>query len=594
MLKKSILTLAIIGSLSACTLELDTKDDSENTVSSQQLSISLAGRAILNVESPEGAAEIVSFHKSTGYIYAINSSGNNATVEVIDANNMNPQALTKTAEHVVSNSNLAIMHTLDVSADVAGDANSLAIDDNNHLLAVAMAAETTGEKGKIAFYDISGASPSFIKAVEVGYLPDMVTFSHDGKKAVVANEGEPSGDYKIDPVGSVSVIEINAGIPNDTATDIQFDSLNNMQDSLMAQGVKFASPHSDTLVSQDLEPEYVSISEDNQTAFVSLQENNAIAVINLASNQLTQVFGLGYKNWNNYKIDVSDKDDAVNLQSYQHLYGMYQPDTIASYQVDGRNYVVTANEGDAREYIDSALSGGAVEDENKAACLAAHPNGLYDFDDDEEICFSYLEESRIKDLTDIAPLSAELEALVTANGGKDGLGRLIVTTALGYNQMDNQYEDFYSYGARSFSIFSQNGELVFDSGDDFEMITAQKHAQQFNNNEDENEGDTRSDAKGPEPEALAIGKIGERTYAFIGLERMGGIFVYDITNPYESIYVDYFINRGLVEGEDISGDLAPEGMKFVAANESPTGEALLIIGNEISGSVAVWQISTKQ
>lgn len=594
MLKKSILSLAIISSLSACTLELDTKDDSENTTASQKLTFELAGRALLNAESPEGAAEIVSFHKSTGHIYAINSSGDSATVEIIDGNNINPDALTKTAEDVVTNSNLAILQTLDVSSDVAGDANSLAIDDHNHILAVAMAAKTTGEKGHIAFYDISGEAPQFIKSVVVGYLPDMVTFSHDGKKAVVANEGEPSGDYKIDPVGSVSVIEINAGVPSDTATDIQFDSLNNMQAALMAQGVKFASPHAATLVSQDLEPEYVSITEDNQTAFVSLQENNAIAVINLANNELTQVFGLGFKNWNSYKIDVSDKDDAINLQSYQHLYGMYQPDTIASYKVDGRNYVVTANEGDAREYIDSALSGGSVEDENKAACLEAHPNGLYDFDDDEEICFSYLEESRIKDLDDRAPLSADLEALVTANGGKDGLGRLIVTTALGYNQMDNQYEDFYSYGARSFSIFSQDGDLVFDSGDDFEMITAQKHGNQFNNNEDENEGDTRSDAKGPEPEALTLGKIGERTYAFIGLERMGGIFVYDITNPFESTFVDYFINRGLVEGEDITGDLAPEGMKFVPAHDSPTGQALLIIGNEISGSVAVWEISVEQ
>ncbi|WAJ70932.1 choice-of-anchor I family protein [Catenovulum adriaticum] len=594
MLKKSILSLAIISSLSACTLELDTKDDSENTANSQKLTFELAGRTVLNAESPEGAAEIVSFHKSTGHIYAINSSGDNATVEIIDGNNINPEALTKTAENVVTNSNLVILQTLDVSSDVTGDANSLAIDDNNHILAVAMAAQTTGEKGHIAFYDISGAAPQFIKSVEVGYLPDMVTFTHDGKKAVVANEGEPSGDYTIDPVGSVSVIEINAGIPSDTATDIQFDSLNNMQDSLMAQGVKFASPHATTLVSQDLEPEYVSITEDNQTAFVSLQENNAIAVINLQTNELTQVFGLGFKNWNNYKLDVSDKDDAINLQSYQHLYGMYQPDTIASYKVDGRNYVVTANEGDAREYIDSALSGGSVEDENKAACLEAHPNGLYDFDDDEEVCFSYLEESRIKDLEDIAPLSTDLEALVTANGGKDGLGRLIVTTALGYNQMDNQYEDFYSYGARSFSIFSQDGDLVFDSGDDFEMITAQKHGNQFNNNEDENEGDTRSDAKGPEPEALTLGKIGERTYAFIGLERMGGIFVYDITNPFESTFVDYFINRGLVEGEEITGDLAPEGMKFVSANDSPTGQALLIIGNEISGSVAVWEISVEQ
>ena len=114
-----------------------------------------------------------------------------------------------------------------------------------------------------------------------------------------------------------------------------------------------------------------------------------------------------------------------------------------------------------------------------------------------------------------------------------------------------------------------------------------------NNDEDENKGDTRSDAKGAEPEALEIGEIGERKFAFVGLERMAGIMIFDITNPYNTQFVDYFINRGTSEGADITGDLAPEGMKFVSAQDSVTGEALLIVGNEISGTVAVWQISEK-
>ncbi len=592
MFKHTILPLAVIASLSACNLD-NTNKDENNSVEQQSLSINLVGRSVLNVESPEGAAEIVAYHKASQNIYAVNSSGDTATVEILDGKNMNPDALTEDAEGIITNTNLSILQTIAVSEDVEGDANSIAIDDNNNLLAVAMAAKETGQPGYIAFYDISATVPRFMKSVEVGFLPDMVTFSHDGLKAVVANEGEPSDDYSIDPVGTVSVIEINAGIPEDSASTINFDFYNSMKAELETQGVKFANPHTQTRVSQDLEPEYVAISEDNARAFVSLQENNAIAVIDLTDNSLLKIFGLGFKSWNDYKLDVSDKDDMVNLQSYSNLYGMYQPDTIASYQLDGRNYILTANEGDAREYIDPAFSGGSVEDENKAACLAAHPNGIYDFDDDEEVCFSYLEESRIKDLDDIAPFSADLEALVTANGGKDGLGRLIVSTALGYNEMDNQYKDFYSYGARSFSIFAEDGELVFDSGDDFETMTFEFHGSAFNNDEDENEGDTRSDAKGPEPEALTIGQVGSRTYAFIGLERMGGIFVYDITNPYETFYVDYFINRGLTEGADITGDLAPEGMKFVLAENSPTGEALLIIGNEISGSVAVWEIKAR-
>ena len=150
----------------------------------------------------------------------------------------------------------------------------------------------------------------------------------------------------------------------------------------------------------------------------------------------------------------------------------------------------------------------------------------------------------------------------------------------------------YAYGARSFTIWDSNGMVVFDSGDQISRITASVHGAAFNNNEDENAGDSRSDDKGAEPEALALGTIGERTFAFIGLERMGGIMVFDITNPYNVTFQDYFFNRGLEADADITGDLAPEGMAFIPAEQSATNEALLVVGNEISGSIAVWEIST--
>ena len=171
------------------------------------------------------------------------------------------------------------------------------------------------------------------------------------------------------------------------------------------------------------------------------------------------------------------------------------------------------------------------------------------------------------------------------------LGRLTVTTALGDSDNDGEYEALYAYGARSFTIWDSNGLVVFDSGDDFERITASIHGNAFNNNNDENEGDSRSANKGPEPEALTVGQVGGKTYAFIGMERLGGIFVYDVTNPYDAKFVDYVINRDLTEGGDLIGDSAPEGMVFVDATNSPTGNALVIIGNEVSGTVSVWQIT---
>lgn len=173
------------------------------------------------------------------------------------------------------------------------------------------------------------------------------------------------------------------------------------------------------------------------------------------------------------------------------------------------------------------------------------------------------------------------------------IGRLKVSSELGDIDNDGEFEQLYTFGGRSFTIWDSNGLVVFDSGDMINSITASIHGEAFNNDEDENKGDTRSDAKGAEPEALAIGKIGDCTCVFVGLERMAGIMMFDITNPYNTKFVNYFINRGTTEKANITGDLAPEGMKFVSAKDSPTGKALLIIGNEISGTVAVWQISEK-
>ncbi|MDP2561589.1 choice-of-anchor I family protein [Psychrobium sp. 1_MG-2023] len=592
-MKKSIIAISLLTLLAGCSLE---GDDGQPGVAGQQgatglngsdgrngenanalLDVSLVARAQLNVESPEGAAEIVAYHKASQQIFALNSSGDKAVVEVLSAKDFDSAALVKDSEGVINNSNLVSQRTIDLSANTTGDANSIAISEANHLLAVAMAADT-GVLGKIAFYDISADVPVFIKNVTVGYLPDMVTFSHDGLKAVVANEGEPAGDYSIDPEGSISIIDIVSGTPQDTATDLSLTVFNGQQEALEAQGVIFSSPNGRTIngklisttVAMDLEPEYVAISQDSSKAFVTLQENNALVTVNLNDNSMS-IKGFGFKEWGDLDFDASDKDGGINFMRYPGLKGMYQPDSVASFQWQGADFIVTANEGDGREYFfDSA---------DETSCLAA---GGLDFDSDDG-CLAYTDESRVEDLS----LAANFDYL---NNDDNDIGRLKVSTILGDADNDGTFESLYTFGGRSFTIWDSNGLVVFDSGDMVDRITASIHGEQFNNDEDENEGDTRSDAKGAEPEALAIGQVGDRTIAFVGLERMAGIMAFDITNPYNSKFLDYFINRGTVEGADITGDLAPEGMVFVAASDSPTDEALLIIGNEISGTVAVWQI----
>lgn len=592
--KWSLVALCV-ASLTACSLDgEDGKDGVNGQTGAQgpagsdgsngenaktQLKGELIGRAVLNVGSPEGAAEIVAFQSSKQRVYAINSSGASAVINLISLANIDSSGLLTNAEGVVTNTNLSIQSTINLNDNTPGDANSIAISNDQKWLAVAMAASSKAQKGLLAIYDISGETPAFVKNIGVGYLPDMVAFSPDSQTILVANEGEPMNDYSVDGEGTISVIRFTEGSFANVAIEVGFSAYNNKQAELEAMGVVFANPAGRTIngklittsVAQDLEPEYISFNQNGSKAFISLQENNAIAELNLADLSIS-IKGLGFKDWGNYDMDASDKDGGMNFKRYPGLYGMYQPDTIATFSWQGADFVVTANEGDGREYFF------ATSDE--ASCLAA---GGLDFDADDG-CLAYSDEIRAKDLN----LAANFSYL---NNDNDDIGRLKVSKEYGDADNDGLYEKLYTYGGRSFSIWDQNGLQVFDSGDQVAKITAAIHGSAFNNDEDTNEGDTRSDAKGAEPEALAIGVIGERRYAFVGLERMGGIMVFDITNPYNVTFTTYMINRGLVEGADISGDLAPEGMYFIDQASSPTGVPLLIVGNELSGSVSVWQLT---
>ena len=266
----------------------------------------------------------------------------------------------------------------------------------------------------------------------------------------------------------------------------------------------------------------------------------------------------------------------ADFQSVPNIFGMYQPDTITSYEWQGATFVLTANEGDARDYD------------------------------------GYSEEVRVEDLD--GKLSTELQSFYDQSGGEDGLGRLKVTTALGDEDDNGTYEKLYAYGARSFSIWDQNINLVFDSGDDFGRISASVLGDDFNSTHTENKGDNRSDDKGGEPEAIEVGMIDDRVYAFIAQERAGDLFIYDITNPFNTQFVSHYNNRDFsvdyeldddldnpcdtAEGMDCTnidkaGDLGPESIKFIDAENSPNGNPLLVIGNEVSGTVTVYQVMVK-
>ncbi|QYK07437.1 choice-of-anchor I family protein [Shewanella mangrovisoli] len=516
------------------------------------------------------AAEIVEYHSASQRIFVVNARS--GKVDTIDAHLLG-NATTATAPLALNN--LDKLGELDVAKDVGlsfmGSVNSVSISGN--LLAAAIergdaAGNKTQANGYVAFYQLNGNdTPQYLSAVEVGALPDNVVFSHDGKTVLVANEGEPNQDYSLDPEGSVAIIAIADGKPAAMATLVTFTEFNqgNARYNEITKDIKINGPMA--TVAQDLEPEYISVSPDNSRAFVSLQENNAIAVIDIVNAKVAKILPLGLKDYglDVNKIDASDKDDMINLQAYAGVYGMYQPDTVASYRWNNADFIVTANEGDSRDYA-------GFSEEARAGDLTLDPN--------------HPQFAAAKDKTQLA--------------------RLKVTKSMGDDDNDGDYDKIVSFGARSFSIWTADGQQVFDSGSDFERITAALLGNNFNNNNEENKGDSRSDDKGPEPEALALGKIGQKLYAFIGLERTSGFMIYDVTNPFDVHFVDYVVNRdfeadfsidtdtGEVKGDaSLAGDLGPEGMKFVSAEKSPNGQPLLIIGNEVSGTTSVYQIKVQ-
>ena len=549
-------------------------DGSDGTDASIGIAMDIVGRAFLGNQT---AAEIVQYHAGTSTIYATNGETN--TIAVIDASSVN----TATMSDPINTTTLTpttIALPADINGVTLGSLTSIAISGD--LMAVSVPADVKTDNGYVLFYNgLDSSAPAFLDSVEVGALPDMVTFTPDGGKVLVANEGEPSDDYTIDPEGSITVINILAsGEPEETGTTIGFTAFNGTEADLMAQGMMFPNPAGQTIngtvitstVAKDLEPEYITATND--VAYVSLQENNGLAILDLE--ELTvDVVGLGAKSWAGLNIDIQE-NDAVSFGQYTGLYGVYQPDTIANFTWKDATFILTANEGDAREYFFDAA--------DEAACTAA---GGVDFDEDDG-CLAYTDEVKVEDLT--AAANSEL-AMLQATGEADDLR---VTSAMGDADGNGEYDAAYAYGARSFTIWDQNGLVVYDSGDDFERITASVHGAQFNNGDDENASDSRSENKGPEPEALTLGQVGDRTYAFIGTERMGGIFVYDVTNPYDVQFAEYVINRDLTEGltsDDVIGDLAPESLVFVSAEDSPSGVPLLVVGNEVSGTVTVWQIN---
>lgn len=490
-------------------------------------------------------AEIVAYDKVSKRLFVINSGTDK--LEILDF--ANP-------------ANIQRLRTIDMTIYGNGS-QSVAV--RNGVIAIAVDVNVPwGSNGRAVFFNTNG---DFISQVEVGNLPDMITFSPDGKWVMTANEGEPNDAYTIDPEGSISMIDISAGVANlaqNSVTTLNFNAFNGQIAALRASGVRIYGPGAN--VSQDLEPEYITISGDSRKAWVTLQEANAIAVVDLISKRITDILPLGLKD----HTIPSNSFDAADLGggnaglpvvfSNWKVKGMYQPDAIAYYEVGGTPYLVTANEGDSRNY---PRPDGPARTFNEEVRVGA---GAYVLDPTAFPNASILKRNHV-------------------------LGRLTVTNQTGDTDGDGDFDEIHVLGGRSFSIWNANtGALVFDSGNQFELITANNpiFGTLFNASHDNNELKNRSDNKGPEPEGVTVVKTAYNIYAFISLERIGGVMVYEISNPTAPVYVDYINSR--TAGTIVGGDRGAEGIIFIPAEESPNGADLVLTANEISATVAVYSV----
>jgi alkaline phosphatase len=495
----------------------------------------------------KSAAEIVAYHAASQRILTVNAQS--GKVDILDASD--PTNPNKVAS---------------VSAGGDKEINSVTVRPDGLAIAAVQQADKT-ENGEALLFD--AASGDELGRVPLGALPDNVHITKDGAYALTANEGEPSDEltadgteYAKDPEGTVSVISLPDGVAAPSVADVRtadFRAFDGPDAELDPSIRVFGPENHHNKPSLDFEPEYISSADGK--AYVTLQENNAIGVVDIASATVEKVLPAHIADHSVVPLDPSNKDGEAKLRTIP-VHGLSMPDSIGAFQTNGQTYFATANEGDARDW-------GGYTDEVKLKEL--------------------VEEGQVCDSVDL-PEGIE---------DKKYAGNLKLSNASGWNEEKGCFDGLYSFGSRSFSIYDAEGNVAFDSGSDFEEITKDIEGLNFNADNEDPDFDDRSNNKGPEPEALTIGSVRDRTYAFIGMERVGGIFVYDVTDPAQAEFVTYTNNRDFtvdydednVAATSLAGDLGPEGLTFVSKEDSPTADALLIAGNEVSGTTTVFSVA---
>jgi hypothetical protein len=517
-----------------------------------------------------GLCESIAFDATTQRLFVANSLQDRVLIEVVDFSN--PLSL----------STLTILNLSPFGADVS----SIAV--SNGVLAAAMIQNPKTDSGRVVFIDISGGTAAALqsaltnaRSVRVGAQPDMIAFTPDGRRVLTANEGEPNetGSYFPDPEGSVSIIDLpfsgsTVNLSAITQANVRFVRFHDFnfggarRAELGADSLRLHLPSPTTTstvslpdvapgrlvtLAQDLEPEYITFSSDSRTAYVTLQENNAWAIIDIEAGRVRTLRAMGFKDHSrpafgtSNGFDASDQSSAIRITNWP-VFGMYQPDALATVRANNRDFIVSVNEGDSR--------GWASFNEEIRVGAAGY----------------VLDPTRF-------PARDSLKR-------NTELGRLTVTRSKGDVDGDGDFDEIYVFGGRSIAVWDDAGNLVWDSGDQLEQITARQLPMFFNASRDNVTLKNRSDDKGPEPEGIIIGTVGDSTYCYAGLERTSGIVVFNVSNPSAPRFVQYISSRDYSRA--ISGDVSTEAILFIPASQNRLRRPLVVAAHEVSGTVAVY------
>ncbi|MBY0008914.1 choice-of-anchor I family protein [Paenibacillus typhae] len=495
----------------------------------------IGGYSVGTTNKDGGVAEIVRYNRDNGKFYLVNGSTQPATVDVVNL---------KDGAHPEKETSINVEALSETGGFVYGDLTSVDINTATKRIAVAVQEADAMKNGKVLVLDYDG---KLLETFEAGVQPDMVKYTAEGRYILTADEAEPR-TLAGDPEGSVTIIDTVTKAVN----QVKFDNPTVIDDLVHIRGA--VDPKTKLITGEgakedavrDLEPEFIELSEDQKTAYVSLQENNAIAAIDIASGKLLSVKGLGVKDLKapGNALDLLN-DGKIQLENVP-FFGVYMPDGISQYTVNGKTYLFTANEGDATEW----------DSKENASTIGKMKGSLHPESDAAKFLAGTTKYDGVEVMTDM---------------GHDGL---------------------YLYGGRSFSIWdAADMKQVYDSGSDFEQITAERLPAYFNASNSNTTLDSRSSKKGPEPEYVKIGKVGKKALAFIGLERIGGLMTYDVTSPEQPEFVNYINTREFTPKNNLATDTGPEGIEFIAAADSPTGLPLVLVANEVGGTVAIYQLN---